>query len=155
MASAFERLTDRSRTLVTSSQKKAKEYGLREIDTNVLLLAMLDDEDSTAADTLRGIRDSIGLQIDARILRALDEQSYAGLEIPDEPQFGSRTVEVFGLAHREATAVSAAMKDPEHILLSILRHDDVLQRWLDRELSSDFIYVYVALRDKMVVSQTV
>jgi len=157
VATAFERLSSRTQGpngLVGASTKKAVELNVGSINNNVLLLAMIEDRDSLAARTLIGAHPRIQLLLEDRVKREI--QNRTGQQAPDSeygPQLSHDAADAFDGGFYEAVQTGSYYKDPEHILLSILRRDASFQKWLMMNNLIDYIELYTALKSELLALQ--
>jgi ATP-dependent Clp protease ATP-binding subunit ClpA len=116
----FERFTERSRRVVVLAQEEARMLEHNYIGTEHLLLGLIHEGDSIAAQAI----ESTGLTLD--VARAHVEaligrgDSAPSGHIPFTP----RAKKVLELALREALALKKSYIGPEHILLGLIREGD-------------------------------
>ncbi len=125
----FERFTERSRRVVVLAQEEARMLDHNYIGTEHLLLGLIHEGDSIAAQAI----ESTGLTLEAA--RAEVEQIIGlGASAPSgHIPFTARAKKVLELALREALAQKKSYIGPEHILLGLIRErDGVGARILER-----------------------
>src|SRR5215210_1659040 len=119
-AQPFERFTDAARAVVVAAQEEAHDFAHNYIGTEHLLLGLLRDERSVAANALR----TLGLDLAAAregVERIVGRGS--GTPVGNVP-FTPRTKKVLELALREALSLRYEHIESEHLLLAILREGE-------------------------------
>ena len=117
----FDRFTDRTKRVLALAQDEAIRLGHTYIGTEHLLLGLLCEGSSLAAEALK----AAGLEIDAA--RAEVERIVgrgAGPAVPAESTLSPRTKKVLDLANDEAQRLGAPQTKPAHLLLGMLREGE-------------------------------
>jgi ATP-dependent Clp protease ATP-binding subunit ClpA len=128
----FERFSTAARTVVTEAEAEAKELRHDHVEVEHLLLGLLREHDSSAAQRLR----VCGVRIDEFRARLLEIAPAGRGELPAERglPFGPRANEVLSGSLRVALARGTAVVEPEHLLLAIAgEHDSATMRILREE----------------------
>jgi ATP-dependent Clp protease ATP-binding subunit ClpC len=116
----FERFTDRARRVVVQAQQEAAQRGHNYIGTEHLLLGILHDADSVAAQALHALNaDSDVLREDVDTTIPRGDATPSG-HIPFTP----RAKKILELSLRECQALRHDYIGTEHILLALLREGD-------------------------------
>ena len=130
----FERFTEEARQAVVLSQDEARTLGHNWIGTEHLLLGLLREGDSAAAQvlaalgiTLEGARENV-----VRVVGEAIAEPVAGM-IPFTP----RAKKVLELSLREALSAGDNFIDTEHLLLGLIRENKGLAATILVELGSD------------------
>jgi ATP-dependent Clp protease ATP-binding subunit ClpA len=116
----FERFTDRARRVVVQAQEEASERGHNYIGTEHLLLGILHDAESVAAEALHALNadfDALREDVDTTIPRG--DATPSG-HIPFTP----RAKKILELALRECHSLRHDYIGTEHMLLALVREGD-------------------------------
>ncbi|MER6388480.1 Clp protease N-terminal domain-containing protein [Streptomyces sp. NPDC059382] len=115
-AQGFARFTPRARNVVMTAQNEARAAGNTEIRTEHLVLGLLADPESLAAQALRGQRVATD-DVRAAAVAALPE---AVAEVPDLVPFDTGAKKALELTFREALRLGHNFVGTEHLLLALL-----------------------------------
>jgi hypothetical protein len=116
----FERFTDRARRAVVLAEEEARMLGHNWIGTEHILLGLLRQGDSVAAQAL----ESLGISLDA-VRQQVKEIIGPVQQVPSEKiPFTPRTKKVLELSLLESLQLRHDYIGPEHILLALIREGD-------------------------------
>ena len=116
----LKRFTDRARLAVVLAEEEARRLDHNWIGTEHLLLGLLRQGDSVAAQAL----ESLGVSLDA-VRQQVEEITGRGQQVPSEViPFTPRAKKVLELSLRESVQLGQNYIGPEHILLGLLREGD-------------------------------
>jgi ATP-dependent Clp protease ATP-binding subunit ClpC len=118
----FERMTDRSRSVLVLAQEEARQLEHSVIGTEHLLLGLLGEGEGVAAQVLH----SLGVELEAVRRRIVDTVLPVVARSPGEgghqsPPFTPRAKKVLELSQREALQLGHSSIGPEHLLLGMVR----------------------------------
>lgn len=133
----LERFTARAREIVPQAREEARELGHRNVGPEHILLALLRDRESLAAQVLNSLDITIE-RVRGRVVQIAGPiKELPSPQIPLRAPFTPRGMRVLELATTEATSIGADQVGAEHILLGLVReHDGVAARVL-REHDAD------------------
>lgn len=120
----FDRFMPEARGVVNEAQAESRELGHSYIDTEHLLLGLLREHRSAAAQTLRSMGFSTEL-VRARVLEIVGDGKHTappGMHAPRTP----RATRVLEYSLREALSLGRRQVAPEHILLALTREDEAV-----------------------------
>jgi ATP-dependent Clp protease ATP-binding subunit ClpC len=116
----FERFTEQSRRVVVLAQEEARMLGHNHIGSEHLLLGLLHEQGSTAADVLA----SAGITVEAARSQ-VEELAGPGDKSPSgHIPFTQRAKKILELSLREALEQKKSYIGTEHILLALMRDSD-------------------------------
>jgi ATP-dependent Clp protease ATP-binding subunit ClpC len=116
----FERFTDQARGCIVHAQDEAREHNHSYIGTEHFLLALIRDEESSAARVLTGLGADLG-----QLRTATDAIiGHAAREVSGHIPFTPRAKLVLEMSLREALQLGHNHIGTEHLLLGLLREGD-------------------------------
>lgn len=116
----FERFSDRARRAMAGTQDKARLLGHNRVDTEHILLSIVEDEHSKAALILR----SLGIE-QADVQRLVEQYALPSYPVPEgHIPFTPRAKRTLELALREALQLGSDYIGTEHLLLALFRAGD-------------------------------
>ena len=142
----FEKFTERARELVQTAQGILARYKHTQLDTEHLLLAMLEQNDGLAVQVLQA------LNVDTRALSRAAEEALARAPKVQYADQGAqvyitpRIKKVFDLAKEEAQRLHDSYIGVEHLLLGLIREGDGGAARLLKQQNVDEEKVYGALQ---------
>jgi ATP-dependent Clp protease ATP-binding subunit ClpA len=116
----FERFTDRARRVVVLAQEEARKLNHNYIGTEHILLGLISEGESVAAQALR----SMDITLDAVRQQVLDTVGRGSRAPSGHIPFTPRAKKVLELSLREALQLSVNYIGPEHILLGLIREGE-------------------------------
>jgi ATP-dependent Clp protease ATP-binding subunit ClpA len=145
LVGVFERFTDEARNVVVYAQEEARAVCHNYIGTEHLLLGLLRDPGSGAAQALtaNGVTADAALGAMEKFVSRGEEASTG--QIPFTPR-AKRSLE---LAQREALSLGAVQVAPEHVLLGLIRTDDGVAQQILGELGVDLAGLREALLERL------
>jgi len=129
----FERFTNPARAVLRNTQHEPRLLGHPFIDAEHILLGLLDEEESVAAEALA----RLGITIQLARGKVEETVAWAGDAIPGSPPCTPRAKKVFELALREALQLGHRSIGTEHLLLGLVREGDGVGAWVLVSLGSD------------------
>ncbi|MBO0714177.1 MAG: hypothetical protein J2O39_02385 [Acidimicrobiales bacterium] len=129
----FERFTDRARRVLVLAQEEARLLNHNFIGTEHVLLGLLREGESIAADALR----SLGVSLEAARSKVEQTIGPSGLGPGDSPPFTPRAKKVLELSLREALQLDHDYIGPEHLLLGLIREGEGVASQVLVSLGSD------------------
>ena len=145
--STFEKFTEKARELVELSQQILQRYKHQQLDTEHLLLAMLEQNEGLASQILQRLgvdkRELIG-NVENALARA-PKVTYS--DSTPQIYLTPRTKRVFDLAGEEAERFNDAYVGVEHLLLGLIKEGDGGAARLLKQANVDEERVYKALQD--------
>ena len=142
----FEKFTERARELVQTAQEILARYKHTQLDTEHLLLAMLEQNDGLAVQVLQA------LNVDTRALSRAAEEALARAPKVQYADQGAqvyitpRIKKVFDLAKEEAQRLHDSYIGVEHLLLGLIKEGDGGAARLLKQQNVDEEKVYGALQ---------
>ena len=142
----FEKFTERAREMVQKSQDILGRYHHTQLDTEHLLLAMLEQNDGLAAQVLQN------LNVDTRALSQATEEALARAPKVQYADAGAqvyitpRIKRVFDLAKDEAQRLQDSYVGVEHLLLGLVKEGDGGTARLLKQYGVDEEKIYKALQ---------
>lgn len=150
-----EIFTNRAKLALQNAQNEAKLLRHRTVGTEHLLLGLVLEEDGIAGKTLReasltaeSVRDEIEHLIDYGPFSEDDEFSGEDIILPYSP----RSRQVMSYAADEARRLSSPLVGTEHILLGLLRDENILSSQIMRNLNLSLSQVRQGISRKLGVS---
>jgi len=116
----FSRFTERARNVVMTAQNQAREAGNDEIRPEHLVLGLLEDEDSLAAESIG----AQGVQLETARQAVTATLPPATEKVPDLIPYDSQSRKALELTFREALRLGHNYIGTEHILLALLELED-------------------------------
>lgn len=121
----FERMTDRSRSVLALAQEESRQLDHHVIGTEHLLMGMLREGEGIAAQVLQ----TLGVELETVRQRIVDSVLPVVVGSPDEgrrqnPPFTPRAKKVLELSLREALQLGHTFLGTEHLLLGMVREGE-------------------------------
>jgi ATP-dependent Clp protease ATP-binding subunit ClpC len=139
-----DRFTEQTQEVIAASQELVRQYRHNQWDVEHILLALLQKEDSVAADILRELGVNIE-QVRERVEQALQrspKMAYEGGQIYATPRIAS----MFQTAANEADRLKDEFVSSEHLLIAIAMERDGEAARIFREFGLDQEKIYRALQ---------
>ncbi len=147
-----ELFTEKAKAVLTIAQEEAKRYKHQSIGTEHLLLALVVEQDGIAGKTLREmgiteeeLREEIERLTGYGVMTQYPGQGY----LPYSP----RARQIFAYAGDEAKRLNAPQVGTEHLLLGILRDEQVLAARILLNLGTSLAKMRQSLKRKMGMNQ--
>jgi len=140
-----EKLTEQAREMLRSSHEIVRQYHHNQWDVEHVLLALLQKEDSVAADVLRELRVDID-RVRERVEQALQRNPRVandGGPIYDTPRVAS----MLQRAYNEATRLKDEFVSTEHLLIAIAGEQQGESARIFKEFGIDQEKIYRVLKD--------
>ena len=129
----FERFTDRARRIITLSQEQARSFNHNYIGTEHILLGILDEKESIAAQALVSSR----IELDEARQLLLDIIGLGGTPATGHIPFTPRVKKILDLSLREALQLGHNYIGPEHLLLGLIREGEGVAAQILVKLGAD------------------
>jgi len=133
LVGVFERFTDRARRVLVLAQEEARLLSHNAIDTEHVLLGLLDEGEGVAAQALA----SLNIDPDAVRAKVEDNIGPAGSPTTGSPPFTPRTKKVLELSLREAQQLGHTYIGTEHLLLGLVREGEGFAAQILESLGAD------------------
>lgn len=150
-----EIFTSRAKTALQNAQNEAKLLRHRTVGTEHLLLGLITEQDGIAGKTLReasltaeNVRDEIEHLVDYGPISKNDEFKSEEIILPYSP----RSRQVMSYAADEARRLNSPLVGTEHILLGLLRDDNILSSQIMKNLNLSLSQVRQNISRKLGVS---
>src|SRR5690625_427588 len=150
-----EIITNRAKTALPNAQNEAKLLRHRTVGTEHLLLGLITEQDGIAGKTLReasltaeNIRDEIEYLVDYGPISKNDEFTNEEIILPYSP----RSRQVMSYAADEARRLNSPLVGTEHILLGLLRDENILSSQIMKNLNLSLSQVRQNISKKLGVS---
>ena len=150
-----EIFTDRAKIALQNAQNEAKLLRHRTVGTEHLLLGLVLEENGIAGNTLReatltadSVRDEIEHLIDYGPASDTDEFTNEEVVLPYSP----RSRQIMSYAADEARKLNSPLIGTEHILLGLLRDDNILSSQIMKNLNLSLSKVRQSISKKLGVS---
>ena len=150
-----EIFTNRAKTALQNAQNEAKLLRHRTVGTEHLLLGLITEQDGIAGKTLReasltaeNVRDEIEHLVDYGPISKNDEFTNEEIILPYSP----RSRQVMSYAADEARRLNSPLVGTEHILLGLLRDENILSSQIMKNLNLSLSQVRQNISKKLGVS---
>lgn len=118
----FDRFTERAQDAVTRAYEVMMRHGHSQLDTEHIVLALLEQEEGLVHDALREIQADIGVirrRLDD-VLKATPRVSAAGVARPQQVYITPRVKRLMDLSNEEALRLGDEYISTEHLMLAVL-----------------------------------
>jgi ATP-dependent Clp protease ATP-binding subunit ClpC len=129
----FERFTERARRAIYFALKEAQGLGSARIDTVHLLLGILREDQTVAAQVGAGALDTI-----RQNLEEVAPPKKARVSVVGDLPLSKASGRAISLAHKEADALGHSRVDTPHLVLALLRIEDCTAAKLLRAYGMDY-----------------
>ncbi|MDH6365567.1 ATP-dependent Clp protease ATP-binding subunit ClpC [Enterococcus sp. PF1-24] len=146
-----ELFTERLRVVLNIAQEEAKRFKHQSVGSEHLLLALLIEQNGIAGKTLRQMKveiEDVSEEIEHLTGYGIVKNYPEGVYLPYSP----RAKQIFAYASDEAKRLGAVQIGTEHILLGLLRDDDILATRILQNIGLSLPKMRQLLRKKMGVA---